>query len=113
MTVYRQLMRAEPSSLERLCLAISSDGEGGGVREEYCWYPGVSTKKKDESSKVLVYNSYFYPTLERMKKLRHVVLHGVCDNQARQILFNYGDRYKSTDRWRWCSENSWESEAYD
>jgi hypothetical protein len=31
---------------------------------------------------VLVYNSYFYPTLEKMKKLRHVVLHGVCDNQV-------------------------------
>ncbi len=35
---------------------------------------------------VLVYNSYFYPTLERMKKLRHVVLHGVCDNQTLSIM---------------------------
>lgn len=35
---------------------------------------------------VLVYNSYIYPTLEKMKKLRHVVLLGVCDNQTLSIL---------------------------
>jgi hypothetical protein len=48
---------------------------------------------------VLVYNSYIYPTMEKMRKLRwrptegslysprrHVVLHGVCDNQTLSIM---------------------------
>jgi hypothetical protein len=43
---------------------------------------------------VLVFNSYFYPTLEKMKKLRHVVLHGVCDNQVR-----YNASHSFSDNW--------------
>ena len=83
-TVYRLLVRAEPGLLERLCMAIR-ETEAGEDREE----EGVANyyaKRKDDTSKVLVYNSYIYPTLEKMKKLRHVVLHGLCDNQMLSIL---------------------------
>ena len=94
-TVYRLLVRAEPSALERLCMGITA----GSTVEEHeederevlvNWYTGTTgTKRKEEISKVLVYNSYIYPTMEKMKKLRHVVLHGVCDNQTMSIMGQY------------------------
>ena len=37
----------------------------------YCRYNNTNyQKRKEDTSKVLVYNSYIYPTLERMRKLR-------------------------------------------
>ena len=64
-TVYRLLARAEPSSLEWLSLAITEGGgEGGaGGEEERSWVYSGGNKRKDETSRVLVYNSYIYPTL--------------------------------------------------
>ena len=65
-TVYRLLVRAEPAMLERLCMAIT-ESEGNSIEDKTDderenmsnWY----NKRKDETSKVLVYNSYIYPTL--------------------------------------------------
>ena len=64
-TVYRLLARAEPSSLEWLSLAITEGGgEAGAVgEEERSWVFSGGNKRKDETSRVLVYNSYIYPTL--------------------------------------------------
>ena len=65
-TVYRLLARAEPSSLEWLSLAITEGGgEAGAVGEEERSLVVFSGGKarKDETSRVLVYNSYIYPTL--------------------------------------------------
>ena len=64
-TVYRLLARAEPSSLEWLSLAITAGGgEAGAVgEEERSWVYSGGNKRKDETSRVLVYNSYIYPTL--------------------------------------------------
>ena len=55
-TVYRLLVRADPTSLERLCLAITADGlveEAGEEEKEMLinWYTGTS-KRKEEISKV-------------------------------------------------------------
>ena len=62
-TVYRLLVRADPSAVERLCLAISEGTEQGlGEEEKSSWFSDGS-KRKDETSRVLVYNSYIYPTL--------------------------------------------------
>ena len=43
----------------------------GGGETVYNWYNNTNyQKRKEDTSKVLVYNSYIYPTLERMRKLR-------------------------------------------
>ena len=65
-TVYRLLARAEPNSLEGLSLAITEGGgEAGGTagEDERSWVFSGANKRKDETSRVLVYNSYIYPTL--------------------------------------------------
>ena len=65
-TVYRLLARAEPNSLEWLSLAITEGGgEAGGTagEDERSWVFSGANKRKDETSRVLVYNSYIYPTL--------------------------------------------------
>ena len=59
-------MRAEPGLLERLCMSIT-EVEGGAAGEEKGEEDGFvvnwNNKRKDDTSKVLVYNSYIYPTL--------------------------------------------------
>ena len=59
-TVYRLLVRAEPGLLERLCMSIREE-EADKDEEDREW-PGHK-QRKDDTSKVLVYNSYIYPTL--------------------------------------------------
>ena len=59
-TVYRLLVRAEPALLERLCMAITESEAGTNEAEET---EANVRKRKDETSRVLVYNSYIYPTL--------------------------------------------------
>ena len=58
--MYRLLVRAEPGLLERLCMSIREE-EADKEDEDREW-PGHK-QRKDETSKVLVYNSYIYPTL--------------------------------------------------
>ena len=65
-TVYRLLVRAEPGLLERLCMSIREE-EADKEDEDREW-PGHK-QRKDETSKVLVYNSYIYPTLGNKKLL--------------------------------------------
>ena len=65
-TVYRLLVRAEPGLLERLCMSIREE-EADKEDEDREW-PGHK-QRKDETSKVLVYNSYIYPTLGNKKQL--------------------------------------------
>ena len=64
--MYRLLVRAEPCMVERLCMAIT-ETEAAMVEDKtederetmVNWH----NKRKDDTSKVLVYNSYIYPTL--------------------------------------------------
>ena len=95
-TVYRLLVRAEPAMLERLCMAIT-ESEGGSIddktddeRENMSnWY----NKRKDETSKVLVYNSYIYPTLGMTKKFPNLlyftdhIVH--CEFALSYLLINF------------------------
>ena len=64
--MYRLLVRAEPGLLERLCMSIREE-EADKEDEDREW-PGHK-QRKDETSKVLVYNSYIYPTLGNKKPL--------------------------------------------
>ena len=64
--MYRLLVRAEPGLLERLCMSIREE-EADKEDEDREW-PGHK-QRKDETSKVLVYNSYIYPTLGNKKLL--------------------------------------------
>ena len=63
-TVYRLLVRAEPCMVERLCMAIT-ETEVAMVEDKTEEETTVNwhNKRKDDTSKVLVYNSYIYPTL--------------------------------------------------
>ena len=45
-----------------LSLAITDQAEQAGEEERSSWFSG-GNKRKDETSRVLVYNSYIYPTL--------------------------------------------------
>ena len=75
--MYRLLVRAEPGLLERLCMSIREE-EADKEDEDREW-PGHK-QRKDETSKVLVYNSYIYPTLGN-----------------RMLLFDWLDLAQSTD----------------
>ena len=68
-TVYRLLVRAEPALLERLCMAITESEAGTHEAEET---EANVRKRKDETSRVLVYNSYIYPTLGNIPVTLHL-----------------------------------------
>ena len=68
-TVYRLLVRAEPALLERLCMAITESEAGTNEAEET---EANVRKRKDETSRVLVYNSYIYPTLGNIPVTLHL-----------------------------------------
>ena len=80
-TVYRLLVRAEPGLLERLCMSIR-DEEADREDEDKEW-PGHK-QRKDETSKVLVYNSYIYPTLG--KYTTHTSAHTGTDRMLFHLI---------------------------
>lgn len=50
---------------------------------KYCWYSGAARRSSIENGNQLsLYNGYFYSTLENLKKLKHLSLRGLCDNQT-------------------------------
>ena len=75
-TVYRLLVRAEPGLLERLSMSIT-EVEGVATEEkgdDDGFVVNWNNKRKDDTSKVLVYNSYIYPTLGKKYKYNFELL---------------------------------------